>query len=419
MKKPQLRAVAWPVQAPSYKIQLRQILTFALQHELPVALWRLPGATSAQLCLSFSEEEALAGLTPVLEPKAPAGFAFFPFRDSDHNPALFLPADVFFDTDHLTELQVAADLDEAGEAKLHELLYFLSHVPPTISMPLAWHVSPQPVPHTASRAEYAGLVRKAVAAIEQGQARKIVSSRAARRTLPLDFDPLVAFGELHRRYPQAFVSLVSTPAAGTWLGATPETLVEVDEEGVFRTMALAGTQSLTPDLTPQTAMWAGKDIEEQALVARYIVSCFKQLRLREYDETGPRTTAAGQLLHLRTDFAVPLRQVPHPTLATDMLRLLHPTSAVGGMPRQAALDFLQAHENYDRAYYAGFLGPVNLPTPGLARVFVNLRCLQLLEHEAILYAGTGLTAFSDPLREWNETELQLATVAAVLGGMVE
>ncbi|WP_240731654.1 hypothetical protein [Hymenobacter radiodurans] len=75
--------------------QLRQLVAFALQAGLPVALWRLPGAAHAQLCLSFSWEEALTGLPPNLEPSAPAGFAFFPFRDSDHNPALFLPANVF------------------------------------------------------------------------------------------------------------------------------------------------------------------------------------------------------------------------------------------------------------------------------------------------------------------------------------
>ncbi|UOQ71783.1 chorismate-binding protein [Hymenobacter cellulosilyticus] len=173
------------------------------------------------------------------------------------------------------------------------------------------------------------------------------------------------------------MSLVSAPGAGTWLGASPEVLVEVDEQGVFRTMALAGTQALAPGALPQHAIWRQKEIEEQALVARYIVSCFKQLRLREYEETGPRTVVAGQLLHLRTDFAVNLRQVPFPTLGTDMLRLLHPTSAVGGMPKQAALSFLQEHEGYDRAYYSGFLGPVNLPQAGVSRLFVNLRCLQL------------------------------------------
>ena len=73
--------------------------------------WHLPSSTACRwrcggyrarpthtLLLSFSLEEAYTGLPPNLEPSAPAGFAFFPFRDSDQNPALFLPANVFFDT---------------------------------------------------------------------------------------------------------------------------------------------------------------------------------------------------------------------------------------------------------------------------------------------------------------------------------
>ena len=55
-----------------------------------------------------------------------------------------------------------------------------------------------------------------------------------------------------------------------------------------------------------------------------------------------------------------------------------------------------------------------MAAPGVARLFVNLRCLQLRGAEAVLYAGTGLTVDSEPAREWAETELKLQTVGAVL-----
>ncbi|WP_242510113.1 chorismate-binding protein [Hymenobacter persicinus] len=346
--------------------------------------------------------------TPSLDARRPGRLRLFPFRDSDHNPALFLPADVFWDAEHPDQLHCS------DAAQVAPLLAFLAQAPTPTDTPLPWHLSPQPLPHTATQPEYAALVETGVEAIRQGQVLKVVSSRAARRPLPAGFDALRAFESLCQRYPQAFVSLVSAPGAGTWLGASPEVLVTIDADGIFRTMALAGTQPLAPGMLPQQAIWRQKEIEEQALVSRYIVSCFKQLRLREYEETGPRTAVAGQLLHLRTDFAVNLRAVPFPTLGTDMLRLLHPTSAVGGMPRQAALNFLHQHEGYDRAYYSGFLGPVNLPQPGVARLFVNLRCLQLRSTEAVLYAGTGLTIDSDPEREWSETEMKLSTIGAIL-----
>jgi len=404
------RLLPWPAATASLDApaRLRHLAAGALRTGRPLAIWREPGAATPRLLVARSLEAAYTGLPPALDDRAPAGFAFFPFRDSDHNPALFLPADVQFEEAQPDAVRLSP---AARDMAPNILAWLVLPTPPE----LAWHHSLQPMPHTATEAEYTALVELGVAAIETRTVGKVVSSRAARRPLPPGFDPLVAFQELCRQYERAFVSLVSVPGVGTWLGASPEVLAEVTADGLFHTMALAGTQPLLHGLRPQDAIWRQKEIEEQALVSRYIVNCFKQLRLREYQETGPRTTVAGELLHLRTDFEVDLKNVPAPaSLGTDMLRLLHPTSAVGGMPRTAALEFLARHEGYDRAYYSGFLGPVNVAAPGVSRLFVNLRCLQLRTNEAILYAGTGLTVDSDPAREWQETEYKMRTAAAVL-----
>lgn len=404
------RLLRWPAATAGLdaSARLRHLVAGALRTGRPLALWREPGASQPRLLVARSLEATYTGLPPALDPAAPAGFAFFPFRDSDHNPALFLPADVQYD---LTAPDTVRVSPAARELVPNLTAWLALPTPPA----LAWHYSPQPAPAAASEAVYTQFVRTGVAAIEARQVVKVVTSRAARRPLPAGFDPLGAFEELSRNYARAFISLVSVPGVGTWLGASPEVLAEVTADGFFHTMALAGTQPLVPGHRPQDAIWRQKEIEEQALVARYIVSCFKQLRLREYHEAGPRTAVAGQLLHLRTDFEVDLKNVPFAaSLGTDMLRLLHPTSAVGGMPKAAALDFLRQHEGYDRAYYSGFLGPVNVASPGVARLYVNLRCLQLRPTEAILYAGTGLTADSDPSREWQETELKLQTVGSIL-----
>jgi isochorismate synthase len=409
MRPPEPRLLPWPAAAsPNGPARLRHLVAGALRTGRPLALWREPDAAHPRLLIARSLEATYTGLPPALDDRAPAGFAFFPFRDSDHNPALFLPADVQYDLAQPEAVRIAP----AARELVPNLTAWLALPTPSV---LAWHYSPQPAPPATNEAAYTQLVRTGVAAIQAKQVVKVVSSRAAHRPLPAGFDPLAAFDALSQQYARAFVSLVSVPGVGTWLGASPEVLAEVTADGFFHTMALAGTQPLVPGRAPQEAIWRQKEIEEQALVARYIVSCFKQLRLRDYHEAGPRTAVAGQLLHLRTDFEVDFKNVPAPaSLGTDMLRLLHPTSAVGGMPKAAALDFLQRHEGYDRAYYSGFLGPVNVAGPGVARLYVNLRCLQLRPTEAILYAGTGLTIDSDPAREWQETELKLQTVGAVL-----
>jgi isochorismate synthase len=219
------------------------------------------------------------------------------------------------------------------------------------------------------------------------------------------------FMRLCARYPHAFVSLVYTPKAGIWMGASPETLINVDEHGIFRTVSLAGTQKLSDQTPVSQAVWRQKEIEEQALVSRYIVNCFKKIRLREYEEVGPRTVAAGNLMHLQTDFTVNTQEVNFPQLGTVMLQLLHPTSAVCGMPKEPALQFLQDHEKHSRAFYSGFLGPVNVASK--THIFVNLRCMQLQANKAVLYAGAGITADSDPQKEWAETELKCRTLLDV------
>lgn len=387
--------------AASLPPMLRELWEAARFRHHPVALWRRPHAANTEALVSLSSY-GLTGLAPNLE-RGPAGFAFSPFQDSDRANAFLLPADVYFDGAHVrTPTEAAARWFEDRAAR-----------PADFKPPTPYQRAVQPA-LLADEATYCATVAAGVAAIRRGEARKVVPSRAAVRALPTDFDLLTAFEKLCVAHPRAFVSLVWLPAYDqVWLGASPELLAEVDGGHTFRTVALAGTQPLAPGTRPEDARWSQKELEEQANVTRYIIECFKKLRLREYHETGPRTVQAGHLLHLRTDYEVDLRAVPFPTLGTDMLRLLHPTSAVAGMPREAALAWLRAHEGYDRTYYAGFLGPVNLPAEGTSTLYVNLRCLQVLEAErqAVLYAGAGLTPDSDPAREWAETEQKLRVVA--------
>ena len=212
-------------------------------------------------------------------------------------------------------------------------------------------------------------------------------------------------------YPNSFVNFFHIPTIGTWIGASPEILIETKED-IFYTMSLAGTQPAKGENPIKAAAWTQKEIEEQALVSRYIVDCFKKIRLREYEEHGPKTVLAGTLLHLRSDFKVNMRTTNFPQLGSVMLELLHPTSAVCGMPRKEAHEFLKKYENLDRSFFAGFIGPVNID--GETSIYVNLRTASLSKDQAILYAGAGVTADSDPEQEWEETELKCQIIGKFL-----
>ena len=254
-------------------------------------------------------------------------------------------------------------------------------------------------------------VVEAVQSIKKGIFDKVVLSRFDDQTLPENFELMKAFEAACEAYPNAFVYLVSTPNFGCWLGATPETLLEINDHQ-FKTVSLASTQKLRADQTLNEVAWTQKEIEEQAMVSRYIIDCFKKIRLREYLENGPKTVQAGRMAHLKTVFQVDMEAVNMPELGSTMLELLNPTSAVCGMPLQPALDFIKEYEKYDRELYAGFLGPINME--GHTHLFVNLRCMKIMGTTGRFYAGAGITENSNPEKEFEETQLKMQTLKRIV-----
>lgn len=384
----------------------REILSFLLvqaeETETPLALWRLPGSDVNHLILADRYREVSPG--DLLEGLQP-GFLMAPF-DKDKN-RLFLPADRFFSfTDNRLKAP-AGPLENSSHEWLREHWKF-----PPLRRPISERASPFPPFPEKEKEAYLEIVRRAIHGIEQNKFEKIVPSRTRSVVLPDSFDIIDSFGKLCSNYPEALISYVYIPQIGRWLGASPEVLVSVVDKRIFKTVALAGTLPFEPGLELKSVAWTQKEIEEQALVERYVISCFKSIRLREYEEHGPKTVVAGNLLHLKSEFKVDMEATNFPQLGSVMLQLLHPTSAVCGMPLDASLRFLRDHEGYDRKFYAGYLGPVNVNND--IELFVNLRCMELAGSHALLYAGAGVTMDSIPEKEWAETEMKLNTLLNVI-----
>ncbi|WP_428665927.1 chorismate-binding protein [Runella sp.] len=374
------------------------------------ALWRLPRQKDKHLILNFGTG---VSTTKIIPEDLPSGFAISPFLNLEGEDSLFIKADVYFRFNEMGEM-VTESNKSAEYGSLKE--QWESRCRTVELSALNKNNTSDSSTHT-TYSSHLQSVKEALAAIEAGEFQKVVLSRSKHVTLPSPFSVTSIFERLCDKYPNAFVSLVYLPHLNQiWLGATPETLVSVDKEGIFRTVALAGTQSAFDTagqpIPPKQALWTQKEIEEQALVSRYIISCFKKIRVREYIEEGPKTAVAGNLMHLRSDYAVDTKAINFPELGTVMLGLLHPTSAVCGMPKLPALQFIQEHEGYDREFYSGYLGPVNIDAE--THLFVNLRCMKISNGVATLYGGGGITEDSVPEKEWQETELKCQTLMAVL-----
>jgi isochorismate synthase EntC len=116
--------------------------------------------------------------------------------------------------------------------------------------------------------------------------------------------------------------------------------------------------------------------------------------------------------HLATEVTADLTE-PLPS-ALELAGLLHPTPAVGGSPRDAAVAAIAALEPFDRGRYAGPVGWVDAAGDG--EWAVALRCAALDGRRACLLAGAGIVPGSDPDAEWAETEHKLAAMLEVLLG---
>jgi isochorismate synthase EntC len=117
--------------------------------------------------------------------------------------------------------------------------------------------------------------------------------------------------------------------------------------------------------------------------------------------------------HLATRVRGVLRR-PAPS-ALALAGLLHPTPAVGGLPRAAALATIADLEGFDRGLYAGPVGWVDAAGDG--EWAVALRGAQLDGPRARLVAGAGIVAGSDPEAEWAETEAKLRPMLAAVGAL--
>ncbi|MBR9998644.1 MAG: chorismate-binding protein [Cyclobacteriaceae bacterium] len=387
---------------------LQQLLDAAFQHHYAIAAWKNTGREVINVVIDLSEQYK-DPVDPELETLKP-GFLVSPFLNESNHLAYLVKADVHFQGKNGHELNAIPrpdfQDDEAGERFLDKLPEKKQAV-----LPKYFNIDHDNLKDSTEK-DFKDLIQLAIDRIRLGEIQKVVPSRRETIDLHEDFNLASAFMELTRQYPEAFISFFSIPDKGTWMGASPEILIEINEQGIFRTSAVAGTQLWHPEEDLSSVAWTQKEIEEQALVSRYIINNFKKIRLREFEEYGPKTIRAGNLVHLRTDFTVNIRDVNFPQLGTVMLKLLHPTSAVCGMPKDSSAEFLRKHENYDREFYSGYLGPVNIENR--TGLYVNLRCARLLDKKAFLYSGAGITLDSNPEKEWHETLIKNQTMMEIL-----
>lgn len=364
---------------------LCKLQTVCLRQNIPFASYRLPlNREIITVVQHHSMPERLKSLNDLHEK---TGFVVSPFTESPAHETFFLQPDCVFFSNNIAEIYIdkLAANDRFIEIEKNKN-----------------------TTKTTTSEEFIGNVNKAVSAMKAAEFQKVVLSKLRVEQLPDDFQPEQFFLTLCRKYPHAFVYIMQLPEVGCWIGATPEPLLTI-ENGTVKTVSLAGTQVGT-ELETEDYSWSSKEIEEQGIVTNFIEQTLRSLHIADITRLGPENYRAANLIHLKTAFEFPLAHIQN--RFSDLLKALHPTPSVGGLPKDEARNFILTNEQHDRGYYTGFFGPVNINEK--SAVYVNLRCLQLFDNNFVLYSGAGITSSSVAEKEWEETDNKMLTLMNVM-----
>ncbi len=264
------------------------------------------------------------------------------------------------------------------------------------------------------------IVEEAVSLIKLGNLDKVVLARALDVYSHTNFSPTQVLNSLRHSYPECISFLIDLGIGSTFIGATPEILLQfqfIDGYLALRSDAIAGSTrrglSISEDqLLGDILLKSPKDQYEHEIVIKSICDRFQALGANISQLQPPKLKRLKNVQHLYTAITAKL-PVKNWLSAFNILRDLHPTAAVGGEPKAIALNLMQNWEICDRGWYAAPIGWVN--ANGEGAFAVGIRSGYLNGDRARIYAGAGIVADSDITSELGETAIKFEALLKSLG----
>lgn len=267
--------------------------------------------------------------------------------------------------------------------------------------------------HLMDRPTWERWVQTVTGRIRAGELEKVVLAQACRARTDKPIDPLWVLSMLGGRYPSCYRFLIEPAPGHAFFGATPELLAQVDG-GRVETVAMAssigrGKTPVEDEALAKQLLESPKERHEHDVVLQTIRKNLHPLVRRLDAPAEPQVVKFSNIQHLRTRIEGELLQ---PSTLLSVAAALHPTPALGGTPRAAALQLIAEAEPFQRGWYASPVGWVDLEGNGVFAVAI--RSTLTLEREALLFAGAGIVADSDPKREWEEVQLKFKPILGAL-----
>lgn len=287
-------------------------------------------------------------------------------------------------------------------------------------VPVLYQPAPPPLPtaalrrglETPSPQGWQRLLRSALDRIDSQDFQKVVLARRLRISGGRAFDIPRLLATLAESYPSCQI-LSMRHGARTFVAATPERLLSLRGNRV-EIDALAGTSSRAAEAgrdgaLAQALRGSAKNLHEHRLVIEAIRDALGPVAARIDIPAEPDIMRLANVHHLWTRISA---RFDAPMDVFTLAELLHPTPATNGEPRREANAWLSHCDPFDRGWYTGAAGLVDPDLSG--ELWVLLRCADIHDQTADLFAGAGIVEGSDPALEWRETEHKLDAMLSAL-----
>ncbi|MBD3882254.1 isochorismate synthase [Phormidium tenue FACHB-886] len=256
-------------------------------------------------------------------------------------------------------------------------------------------------------------VSAALRQIQQKQFNKVVLAHAIDVISRLPFQPERSLHHLRQRYPDCYVFSIGNGKGQSFIGASPERLLSLQGQRLI-TDALAGSAqrgrtAAEDKKLAQQLLDNDKEQREHRVVLDFIAETLTDFGLAPQYAAAPTLRQLSNIQHLHTPIQAAFPTDRHPL---EILAALHPTPAVAGMPKAIACEQIHQSEQFGRSLYAAPLGWVD--ATGNAEFVVGIRSALLEGNQARLYAGAGIVAGSDPMKEMAEVRLKLQALLQTL-----
>lgn len=239
---------------------------------------------------------------------------------------------------------------------------------------------------------------------EEPTLKKVVLARRLVVVSGQVLQPEQAWLQSRRVNAETYHILLKTKA-GAFISSTPERLLKVIGQS-FETASIAGTIARGDDVKTdrqlaETLLHDEKNRQEQRYVTDEIVAVLQRQNAQVAGNLEPHVLKNRRVQHLYTPIKGVLKKG---TSVFNLLQQLHPTPALGGVPKKQALAIIRQVEGVPRGFFGAPIGYLNFQHAG--EFAVGIRSAALKETTATLFAGAGIVADSVPEAELLETRLK-------------